>query len=158
MFCNLSCNQKGLASMYESLVACDGPRRPTSELLACCAHLNRRLRAVAVDDRYILEPSGDTMVAPGDGILKNDTVPCGTAVTIRVVKQPTHGTLSSPPSRKAALKHKAARRMEGGGFTYSPNDPSAPVDDMYTYEIRCGDQVSGSCSSMLASHQAEAWR
>lgn len=99
---------------------------------------------LAVDDTYPLTPGGDTTVLPADGILNNDNVPCGSAVTIRVVTPPTHGTLTAPPARRVAFRKQARRRgMEGGGFTYRPKDVANIVDDSYQYEIRCGDQVRG---------------
>lgn len=120
----------------------------TLPLIVCCL----AAPPLAVDDTYPLTPGGDTTVAPADGILMNDNVPCGTAVSIRVVTAPKHGTLTSPPARRGSFRKPARRGMEGGGFTYKPNDLANIVDDSYQYEIRCGDQVRADWACRAPQH------
>ena len=90
-----------------------------------------------MDDEYALVAGADTVVPAANGILVNDTVPCSSAVTITVTKQPTHGTLTAPTPRLAPR-----RGMAGGGFTYTPNNLAQPDADFYEYTINCNGMVS----------------
>lgn len=93
---------------------------------------------VAVNDRYPQTPGGPTSV-PGSGILKNDSVPCGSSVTVAVVSPPAHGTLTAIG--------------DDGSFTYQPT--GAQVDDQYTYEITCNGLVSNVAMVFLPAPPCE---
>ena len=94
-------------------------------------------RPVAVPDQYTQAPTGDTVVPAAAGILANDTVPCGSAATVRVVTPPAHGTVTSIAN--------------DGSYTYSPDDPLFPVDDSFVYELNCNGLVSYRASHMIAA-------
>lgn len=81
---------------------------------------------VGVDDIYPQAPTGPTVVPAGPGILKNDTVPCGSLVEIEVVSLPIYGTIK--------------RISEDGAFTYEPT--GTPTNDHFRYRISCGELSS----------------
>lgn len=91
----------------------------------------------AVDDTYPLVVNGPTTIPAATGVLLNDSVPCGDAVTIRVVIDPVNGTINSWSARKARLVGATK-----GGFTYTPDNLAAPSDDSFVYEINCNGLVS----------------
>lgn len=102
------------------------PAQLTHERLSVAPHSCRPAAPpVAVDDRYPQTPGGPTSI-PGAGILNNDSVPCGSSVTVAVVSSPAHGTLTAI--------------ADDGSFTYQPT--GAQVDDQYTYEITCNGLTS----------------
>lgn len=103
----------------------------------------RAVPPLAVPDQYTLDVGKATVVPPTNGILVNDMVPCGSAVTIQVTTPPTKGTLTNPPSlARRKQPQRQQRRMDGGGFTYTPNNLAAPDSDFYEYSITCDGQVS----------------
>lgn len=78
----------------------------------------------AVDDIFLQPASGPTTI-PKSGILANDTVPCGNTATIRVISDPTSGSV--------VVKN-------DGSFVYTPVGTPAP--DKFTYEVDCNGYVS----------------
>lgn len=81
---------------------------------------------VAVPDTFPQSLSGPTTV-PGPGVLTNDTVPCGTAATIKVISNPKSGTV---------------QMNNNGSFTYVPS--GAPTADSFVYEVTCFGKVRAS--------------
>lgn len=83
---------------------------------------------MAVPDTYLQAPEGPTEVT-GPGILRNDSVPCGSAVQVSLVTPPRNGELTA--------------LGDDGSFSYQPAMPAQA--DSFTYEITCPDTglVSG---------------
>lgn len=81
---------------------------------------------VAVDDLYPQSPGQPTQVPSGKGILQNDTVPCGSKVTVEVTSPPAHGTITAI--------------ADDGSFEYTPT--GVQVDDQFSYEITCDGLTS----------------
>lgn len=72
-----------------------------------------------MDDKFS-QPESGPLIVPGPGLLANDTVPCGSAATIRVTKQPKYGEVTVQST---------------GGFVYD-NHGTTPQPDFFSYEIR----------------------
>lgn len=72
-------------------------------------------------------PGGAPTTIPAPGVRSNDSIPCGQAATIRVVSNPTAGSVTL---------------NKDGSFTYVPTPTSTPVTDSFQYEINCNGMVS----------------
>jgi hypothetical protein len=84
--------------------------------------------AVAVEDVYPQSTTGGTTYVPStQSILKNDLVPCGKQASVRVVKQPSFGTVNL---------------AQDGSFSYTSTASPAPKDDSWVYELECNGLVS----------------
>ena len=81
---------------------------------------------VVADDRYTL-PLG-TLEVPPPGVLGNDHDPELLPLAATLVDPPSHGTLDLSAD---------------GSFAYVPDDPTAPVDDTFTYDVADATGVVG---------------
>lgn len=78
----------------------------------------------AVDDLY-LQPLGAPTIITGPGILRNDTVPCGSAVLVMLTTSPLHGEVTA--------------LGDDGSFTYEPDLTAGQQADSFGYETKCPD-------------------
>jgi VCBS repeat-containing protein len=83
---------------------------------------------LAAADEYSIEVNGTLIVEVAAGLLANDTDDDGDSLTVTIVTQPTHGTLT--PSENG-----------DGSFTYTPNADFHGTDE-FTYTVSDGTFTS----------------